>query len=83
MGEVILSNWNLDQPQWRAQDKDTEEDPVRTDIKDRLDETRGIKPDTLSPSGDALTTAYLGWLWNIQALMVLLGERLSRPSLIS
>ena len=44
---------DLDQPQWRAQDKDTEGDPVRTDIKDRLDETRGIKPDTHSPPGDA------------------------------
>ena len=31
-------------------------DPARTDIKDRLDETRGIKPDMHSPSGDALTT---------------------------
>ena len=29
------------------------EDPARTDIKDRLDETKGIKPDTHAPPGDA------------------------------
>ena len=44
---------DLDQPQWRAQDKDTEGGPARTDIKDRLDETRGITPDTHAPPGDA------------------------------
>ena len=36
-----------------AHDKDTEEEPARTDIKDRLDETKGKHPGTFTPSGDA------------------------------
>ena len=31
-------------------------DPARTDIKNRLDETRGNKPDTHAPPGDAFLT---------------------------
>ena len=58
MGEVACLQMDLDQPQWRAQDRDTEGDPARTDIKDRLDETRWIKPDTYTPPGDIFLTGF-------------------------
>ena len=58
-------------------------DPDRTDIKDRLDETRGRHPATLTPSGDVSSHGLAQIALGIQSLMVLLDERLSGPSLIS
>ena len=47
------------------------EQKSRTDLM----KPEGTQLDTHSPPGDALTTALLRWLWKIQALMALLGEK--------
>ena len=65
------------------QDKDAEGNLDMTDIKDRLDETRGRHPVTHTSSGDVSSHGLTQMALGVQALMVLLGERLSGPILIS